>query len=238
MIGALSNVFFYAPDKGIAGNVQLLAIEAAKGNPDLIIPMFIREALPSLVLYLFSLTMLSAAMSTMSSLFHVTGSSLGHDIYRSVTLSGADSITITRIGIICGIVVSVLFAIVLPPGIVARGTAIFFGVCAAAFLPSYVAALYWKNATKAGVFASIITGVAASLAGLCFFHVKESAALGICKALFGRDVLITAHPWPVVDPFIYSFPLAIIVLIAVSLCTKKPGEALVKRCFPDTTEKN
>ena len=119
-VGALSNVFFYAPDKGIAGDVQLLAIEAAKGNPDLIIPMFIREALPPLVLYLFSLTMLSAAMSTMSSLFHVTGSSLGHDIYRSVTLSGADSITITRIGIICGIIISVIFAILLPPG--DRGT--------------------------------------------------------------------------------------------------------------------
>ena len=237
-VGALSNVFFYAPDKGIAGNVQLLAIEAAKGNPDLIIPMFIREALPSLVLYLFSLTMLSAAMSTMSSLFHVTGSSLGHDIYRSVTLSGADSITINRIGIICGIAVSVLFAIILPPGIVARGTAIFFGVCAAAFLPSYVASLYWKKATKAGVFASIFTGVAASLFGLIFLHAKESAALGICKFIFGKDVLITTHPWPVVDPFIYSFPLAIIALVIVSLFTQTPGEALLKRCFPEPTEKN
>ena len=228
----------YAPDKGIAGNVQLLAIEAAKGNPDLIIPMFIREALPSLVLYLFSLTMLSAAMSTMSSLFHVTGSSLGHDIYRSVTLSGKDSISINRAGIICGIVIAVVVAILLPPGMVARGTAIFFGVCAAAFLPSYVAALYWKGATRAGVFASIATGVAASLAGLLFFHIKESAPLGVCKLLFGRDVLITAHPWPVVDPFIYSFPLAIVVLIVVSLFTQKPGAALLDRCFPDSTEKN
>ena len=237
-VGALSNVFFYAADKGIAGDVQLLAIEAAKGNPDLIIPMFIREALPSVVLYLFSLTMLSAAMSTMSSLFHVTGSSLGHDIYRSVTLSGADSITITRIGIICGIVVSVVFAILLPPGIVARGTAIFFGVCAASFLPSYVAALYWRGATRTGVCASIATGVAASLIGLVFLHAKESAALGICKFFFGRDVLISTHPWPVVDPFVYAFPLAILMLIVVSLFTKKPGTALLERCFPSATEKN
>ena len=238
MVGALSNVFFYSADKGIAGHVQLLAIEAAKGNPDLIIPMFIREALPSLVLYLFSLTMLSAAMSTRSSLFHVTGSSLGHDIYRSVTLSGADSLTVTRIGIICGIVVSVIFAILLPPGIVARGTAIFFGVCAASFLPSYVAALYWKKATAAGVYASIAAGVLSSLAGLLFFHIKEAKPLGVCKFLFGTDVLIQTHPWPVVDPFIYSFPLAIAVLIVVSLFTKKPGAALIERCFPDFTEKN
>jgi SSS family solute:Na+ symporter len=235
-VGALSNVFFYAPDKGIAGNVQLLAIEAAKGNPDLIIPMFIREALPTAVLYLFSLTMLSAAMSTMSSLFHVTGSSLGHDIYRSVTHSGCDSNLITRLGIFFGIVVSVLVAIALPPGIVARGTAIFFGVCAAAFLPSYVAALYWKGATRAGVYASISVGVAASLFGLLFLHAKEAASLGICKALTGKAVLISAHPWPVVDPFIYAFPLAIIVLIVVSLFTQKPGEALLSRCFPESKE--
>ena len=131
-----------------------------------------------------------------------------------------------------------VFALLLPPGIVARGTAIFFGVCAAAFLPSYVASLYWKKATKAGVFASIITGVFSSLAGLLFFHGKEAAPLGICKFLFGKDVLITAHPWPVVDPFIYSFPLAIIALVVVSLFTKKPGDALLKRCFPEVTEKN
>ena len=80
MIGALSNVFFFATDKGFAENSSLLAIEAAGGNPDLIIPIFIREALPPLVLYIFALTMLSAAMSTLSSLFHVSGSSIGHDI--------------------------------------------------------------------------------------------------------------------------------------------------------------
>ena len=230
-VGALSNVFFYAPDKGIAGNVQLLAIEAAKGNPDLIIPMFIREALPSLVLYLFSLTMLSAAMSTMSSLFHVTGSSLGHDIYRSVTLSGADSITITRIGIICGIVVSVLFAIILPPGIVARGTAIFFGVCAAAFLPAYAAALYWKRATRAGVWTAIAVGAGVSAFGLLFLHRKESAMLGVCEKLFGKSELISTHPWPFVDPFIYALPLSLIALIVVSLLTAPPDEEHLKKCF-------
>ena len=134
--------------------------------------------------------------------------------------------------------ISVIFAIVLPPGIVARGTAIFFGVCAASFLPSYVAALYWKGATKAGVCASISTGVIATLFGLLFLHSKESAALGICKMLFGKDVLITTHPFPVVDPFIYSLPLAVIALIVVSIFTKKPGKALIERCFPDPTEKN
>ncbi len=230
-VGALSNVFFYRTDLGIANNFQSLAIQAARGNPDLIIPIFIREALPGVVLYFFFLTMLSAAMSTLSSLFHVTGSSIGHDFFRTVSNARRDSLTVTRIGIVFGILISVIFAMVLPPGIVARGTAIFFGICAAAFLPAYFSALYWKGATRAGVWASIAVGTASSVIGLVFLHRKESAAIGICEALFGRTELISIHPWPFVDPFIYSLPLAAVTLIAVSLFTEKLSRNHLSRCF-------
>ena len=231
-VGALSNVFFYRSDLGIAaGFKNLLAIEAAGGNPDKIIPMFIREALPPVVLYLFSLTMLSAAMSTMSSLFHVTGSSLGHDFFRTVTRSRKDSMLITRLGVIFGIMISLVVAIILPAGIVARGTAIFFGVCAAAFLPTYVAALYWKRATVYGIWASIISGVGASLFGLLFMHRKESAGLGICQAIFGKTELISTHPWPHIDPFIYALPISVMVLIVVSCFTEKLPQRHITRCF-------
>ena len=120
---------------------------------------------------------------------------------------------------------------ILPPGVVARGTAIFFGICAAAFLPAYFSALYWKGATKTGVWASIATGTAASIIGLVFLHRKESAALGICQALFGKSELISTHPWPFVDPFIYSLPLAAIVLVAVSLFSEKLPKNHLSRCF-------
>ena len=230
-VGALSNVFFYRTDLGIANKFQSLAIQAARGNPDLIIPIFIREALPGVVLYLFFLTMLSAAMSTLSSLFHVTGSSIGHDFFRTVTNARHDNLMVTRIGMIFGIVLSIIFAMILPPGVVARGTAIFFGICAAAFLPAYFSALYWKGATKAGVWASIATGTVSSIIGLVFLHRKESASLGICQALFGKSELISSHPWPFVDPFIYSLPLAAIVLVAVSLFSEKLPRNHISRCF-------
>lgn len=117
MVGALSNVFFYYTGHGIADGIQgKLSIEAADGNPDLIIPMFIREALPPVILYLFSLTLLSAAMSTLSSLFHVTGSAIGHDLFRNLTKKQGDSTLITRLGVVFGIAVSVILGIVLPPG--------------------------------------------------------------------------------------------------------------------------
>jgi SSS family solute:Na+ symporter len=230
MIGALSNVFFYHSDKGIAEGKAQLAIEVAGGNPDLIIPIFIREALPQVVLYIFALTMLSAAMSTLSSLFHVSGSSIGHDICGKFCRNG-DSAALTRSGVCVGIILSLIFAFILPPGIVARGTAIFFGVCAAAFLPAYTAALYWKRATRAGVWSAIAVGAGVSAFGLLFLHRKESAMLGICEKLFGTTELISTHPWPFVDPFIYALPASIIALVVVSLLTTPPEKEHIDKCF-------
>ncbi len=232
MVGALSNVFFYRSGAGIADAISgKLAIEAAGGNPDLIIPLFIRQALPPVILYIFSLTLLSAAMSTLSSLFHVTGSAIGHDLVSNLARGSKDSTLITRIGVVFGICVSVLLGFILPPGIIARGTAIFFGVCAAAFLPSYWAALYWRGATRFGVWLSMSVGVGASLFGLFFLHRKESAALGICEALFGRSELVSAFPWPFVDPFVYSLPLSVLALVIGSLCSAKLSAHHIRKCF-------
>jgi SSS family solute:Na+ symporter len=232
VVGALSNVFFYHADRGIAGDISgLLAIEAAHGNPDLIIPLFITRALPKVLLYIFSLTLLSAAMSTLSSLFHVSGSSIGHDLYRNLARNRSDSMLVNRAGVVFAILISLMLGFVLPGGIIARGTAIFFGICAATLLPAYVAALYWKRATAAGVWASMITGVGGSLFGLFFLHRKESAALGVCEYLTGRTELISAFPWPYVDTMIYALPLSALMLVAVSLLTRPPAAALLDRCF-------
>lgn len=231
MTGALSNVFFMHPEIGLSSRAPQLAIEAAGGNPDLIIPMFIKEALPPVVLYIFSLTMLSAAMSTLSSLFHVAGSSLGHDLCGKLSCKSLNSMNISRIGVCIGIVLSVVFAMILPPGVVARGTAIFFGICAASFLPAYVAALYWKQATRAGVWAGVVSGSIVTVFGLLFLHRKEAAWLGICKYLTGREVLIDIHPLPVVDPFVYALPISVIALTVVTLLTAPPEKEHIDRLF-------
>ena len=246
-VGALSNASFWKERKELSievtreldkdGNVIRDKKGNVKYNVDKIIPKYIEAKLPPVVLYLFALTMLSAAMSTMSSLFHVTGSSIGHDIVRTVSRSGKASVSITRGGVVFGIIVSVIVASLLPANIVARGTAIFFGVVAAAFLPAYAGALYWKRTTTAGVWASISVGLTASLFGLLFLHKAESAKLGLCRLLFNEDFLISADPWPFVDPFIYSLPLALVTLVVVSLLTKPMDKHLIERCFPAKSDK-
>ena len=224
VVGALANVWFFKHE-------GVIAITAAKGNADLIIPRFIDSAMPKAFVYIFMLTLLSAAMSTLSSLVHVNGSSLGYDLCRTLRGDRGDSKNITRLGIILGVIASIAVAYIFPVSIVARGTAIFFGVCAAAFLPAYVAALYWKRATLPGVWASIAVGAAVSLFGLTFLHRSESAALGICKKLFGCDELISTFPMPFVDTLCYALPLSIAALVTVSLLTRPMDKEHIDNCF-------
>ena len=216
VVGALSNVFFYQTQGNISINI-------AKGNADSIIPLYINAATPEWFVYLFMLTLLAAAMSTSSSQFHAQGSAIGRDIYETLTnKKGSGSILITRMGIIVAMIIAVILGYILPENIIARGTAIFFGLCAAAFLPMYTSALYWKGATKAGAIAGLVTGTFVTVFWYLFIHKAEAVPLGICKMLLGRDVLIAQMPWPVVDPILVALPLAVLVTVAVSLMTKRP----------------
>ncbi|MFB3763897.1 MAG: sodium:solute symporter [Methanotrichaceae archaeon] len=225
VVGALSNVFFLQTQGKIA-------IAAAGGNADSIIPIFINAALPEWFVYVFMLTLLAAAMSTSSSQFHVQGIAIGRDMYETLTgKKGKSSIMISRIGITLAVIIAVILGYILPGNIIARGTAIFFGLCASAFLPMFTSALYWKRATKAGAIAGLVTGAFVTLFWYLFIHKAESAPLGIAKLLLGRDVLITQMPWPVVDPLVVAFPLAILVTIVVSLMTKPPSQEHLNECF-------
>jgi len=225
VVGSLSNVFFLQTQGNISVNI-------AKGNADSIIPLYINAATPEWFVYLFMLTLLAAAMSTSSSQFHAQGTAIGRDIYETLTnKKGSGSILITRIGIIIAVVIAVVLGLILPENIIARGTAIFFGLCAAAFLPMYTSALYWKGATKAGAIAGLVTGTFVTVFWYLFIHKAEAVPLGICKMLFGQDVLVASMPWPVVDPILVALPLAIAATVAVSLMTKRPSDKHLEACF-------
>lgn len=231
IVGALSNVYFFQ-------HTGQIAIAAAGGNVDKIIPTFINSAMPNWFTYIFMLTLLSAAMSTISTQFHVQGSSISHDIYGVLKGHKRDSLKVTRIGILIAIIIAVVLAFILPENIVAQGTGIFFGICAAAFLPVYVCALFWKRATKQGAIAGITSGTLISLFCLIFTHKKEAVGLGICKALTGQSVLFSAMPWPYVDPMVIALPLSFIITIVVSLLTQnsKKEQDDINELFEGKTE--
>jgi SSS family solute:Na+ symporter len=188
--------------------------------------------MPDLFVVLFMLTLLAAAMSTMSSQFHTMGTAIGHDLYREFLKKGelGQTINITRIAIAVTILVSVVLAYMLPISIIATATAIFFGLCAASFLPMYVGALFWKRMTKEGAIASMLVGAFSSLFWLLFVHAKEAVPFGLSQAIFGKATLLSGT-WTVVDPIIVATPLAFLTAIVVSLLTKPIPQKHLENCF-------
>jgi len=235
LVGALSNAVFLEK----TGNI---AIVMAKGNSDKIIPTLIDTLLPKWFSYLFLLTILSAGMSTVSSLFHVMGTSIGRDIYEGWIKNGkkdTNAVLVTRIGIVITVVIAVTLGYILPEGVIARATAIFFGITAASFLPALIGGIYWKRSTRVAAISSMICGFIVSSIWLGFFQLKEATELGICKAIFGVPALtmIKAEDalkptlWSFTDAVVIALPISIIVFITVTLLTKRPSDALIKSSF-------
>lgn len=74
--------------------------------------------------------------------------------------------------------------------------------------------------------ASLWIGSAGSLFALIFLHRKEAAAMGICKTLFGKDGLLEAYPFPVIDPVLFALPLSVLAIVVVSLMTAQRRKAV------------
>jgi SSS family solute:Na+ symporter len=227
IVGALSNVYFMQ-------HSGQLAIQAAGGNADKIIPLFISTAMPLWFAYIFMITLLSAAMSTLSAQFHLQGTALGRDIYQAIARkTGGSSVGVARIGIVIAVVIAVILGLILPANIIAVGTAMWFSLTAVAFLAMYVCALFWKRTTKEGAIAGLVIGTFFTAFSYLFINQKAAEALGVCKALTGKVVIATAMPWPTVDPLIVGVPLAFILTIAVSLLTKAPNKEHLEKTFKE-----
>jgi SSS family solute:Na+ symporter len=225
IVGALSNVYFF-------DNFGQVAVNMVQGNIDKIIPTFINLALPEWFTYVFLLVLISAALSTLSSQYHIQGTSLGRDIYETLKKKrNTNSIPLTRVGILIAVVLAFILSLVLPGSVVAQGTALFYGICAAAFLSVYVCALFWKRTTREGAIAGIVSGTTVCLFWLIFVFKNTAEGLGICEFLTGQTTLISTMPWSSVDAIIISVPISFIFTIIVSLLTKPVAKEYIEKCY-------
>jgi len=234
VVGALTNVYFL--NNPSFGKIAILAAEKKVDN---IIPLFINSAMPPWFTAIFMITLLAAAMSTLSAQFHTMGSAFGRDfLEQGMKVKTKSTIRTIKLSMGAGIIISTLLAYYLPrffeqgSAIVAIGTAIFFGLCAATFLPLYFGGLFLKKITKAGAISGFFTGLTAATFWILFIHAKESTPLGLCKFLFGVPTLAgTATKLQFVDPIVFALPLSILVTIVVSLMTKPPTDEHLAKCF-------
>ena len=217
-----------------------IAVVYAKGVSDKIIPTFITTAMPKWFGLVFMLTLLAAAMSTLSSQFHTLGTAAGRDVFERLTGGPKEgtnrTIFIVRVAILIGLVVAVTLCYYAQKeqvfvSFIARATAIFFGLCAAAFMPAFVGGLFFRRVTKAGAITSMFVGAAVTVFWLAYVKMPECTVIGLVK----KSILADAPNWPYVDSLLIALPLSALTMIVVSLLTRTPDETHLARCFPTAT---
>lgn len=237
--GALSNVYFEQSEK-----FGSIAIVAAAKDVDQIIPLYVKNFMPLWFGDVFMITLLAAAMSTASSQLHTMGAAVGRDVYQNLKSGSQDghSILPTRAGVLLALLISIFLAYYLPrkfqtgTAIIARGTAIFFGLCAASFLPMYIGGLYSRAITKAGAITGAFVGFAVTAFWTLFVHIKESEILGLSQVMFNKPSILHKvtngiFVWQEVDAIVIALPLAILATFLVSFMTKPYSKEHLDNCF-------
>lgn len=131
------------------------------GGFDAIVPTML-SGLPDLLIAIVIILVLSASMSTLSSLVLASSSTLTLDLIKGhivKNMSEKKQVLIMRILIVVFIAVSAFIALNKESlGYIADMMGISWGALAGAFLAPFLYGLYWKKATKVSVWASFIFG--------------------------------------------------------------------------------
>lgn len=233
--GALTNVWFSMQEHG--GRIAAASVSA--GNIDLIIPTYINRALPQWFGILFMLTLLAAVMSTLSSQFHLMGTSLGRDFLERGALNLKNqryTLVLARAGIAVAVLITLFLAYTLPGSIVAVATASFSGLCAASFLPLYVGGMYWRRMTRAGAIASLCVGFCVSVVWFGFVQMSGGRNPAVLSFfLLNRPTIIEGSflgiHWKWVEALIVALPASALTAFVVSLITRPESPEHLEKCF-------
>ena len=171
---------------------DLPAIHNADGTImyDAIIPTML-STLPDILIGVVIVLVLSASMSTLSSLVLTSSSTLTIDLIKGVVVKDMDEkkqIFIMRILIVFFIVISVVLALN-PPTFIAQLMGISWGALAGAFLAPFLYGLYWKRVTRAAVWASFICGVGITVSNMYLHFIQSPINAGAIAMVAGLIVV-------------------------------------------------
>lgn len=219
-VGALSNVYFMGEHGLLSyGYVQSLGL-----GTDYIIPQFILEIFHGMTfgdifISMFLLSLVCAAISTISALLHTIGAAGGYDLYtlfrnhKGHMEGDSQSVKINRIVIVIIMVLMVVYCYLMPKDIIAKATSVFMGMTAAALLPAYFHGLYSENPCRKAAIVSMSVGTVIYLFFALFINKGTSIFLPICKAITGNAVLFPDSALASIDALVFALPLSIVSMV-------------------------
>ncbi len=152
----------------LGGFGRLYDIDVAKLGFDAVIPTML-SSMPSIIIGIVIVLVLSASMSTLSSLVLTSGTTMTLDMIEPIVkskkkeaFSDKKRMLLIRSFIVFFIVVSAVIAIKQASSksmFIAQMMGVSWGALAGAFLAPFLYGLYWKKASKVGVVACFVYGV-------------------------------------------------------------------------------
>lgn len=204
----------------LGGFARISGVSVVDGNPvggfDAVIPAMLTN-LSDVLIAIVIVLVLSASMSTLSSLVLASSSTLTLDMIKGhivKNMSEKKQVLIMRIFIVLFIAVSAFIAINKDKlGYIADMMGISWGALAGAFLAPFLYGLYSKNISKASVWASFIFG----------------AGIMVLNMLFRPSFpVILQSP---INCGAFAMLAGLVIVPVVSLVTPKPDKALVNGMF-------
>lgn len=157
---------------------------------DAIVPSML-STLPDILVGIVIVLVLSASMSTLSSLVLTSSSTLTLDLIKDNIVKNMNEkkqLLCMRIMLVFFVVVSVVIALD-PPTFIAQLMGISWGALAGAFLAPFLYGLYWKGVTKAAVWASFACGVGLTVANMFLKFIDSPINAGAMAMVAGLVVV-------------------------------------------------
>ncbi|MDY4191521.1 MAG: sodium/solute symporter [Oscillospiraceae bacterium] len=165
---------------------RLYYAPAADGSVsfDSIVPQMLSTCLPDILIGVVMILVLSASMSTLSSLVITSASTFVLDFLR---VFGVQDIKpqrqILAIRVLCGFFIVLSVVIAMNPGsLITALMALSWGALAGSFLGPFLYGLFSKRVTRGAVWASFITGIGINIANQ-LFHFAEPTMAGAMAIL-------------------------------------------------------
>ena len=205
----------------LGGFGRLFDVDVAANGYDAIIPTML-STLPDILIAVVVILVLSASMSTLSSLVIASSSTLTIDFLKGnfiKKMSEKKEVLIIRLFIVVFIAVSAFIAIYQDKSqnesvkFIAQLMGVSWGALAGAFLAPFLYGLYWKKTTKLACWVSFVFG-----AGIMLVN------------LFARDIFPVILQSPI-NCGAFAMLAGLVIVPVVSLISPKPDKELVDGAF-------
>ncbi|MDF2587019.1 MAG: Na+/solute symporter [Anaerocolumna sp.] len=199
----------------ILNNDESLFTEDGKVVYDKIVPLVINQTLPKIVIGILLVVILAASMSTLSSIVLASSTTFVMDLVKPITNNKLNERqTVNLLRICCLTFVTAAYFLATGNSPILSLNSLSWGVVSGCMLAPYLLGLYWKNATKMGVYASMMSAVLIMV-------------FGVIKYSINNIMITTISACSIVIP--------IGVLVAVSLVTSLYEKTHIEYIFNTTT---